>query len=67
MIEIDIHGKTCIGCIRKIEHNVLHIPEGGDYEAVNFQLTMNKHRIADFHFSTNPLFWVYAVIASASY
>jgi hypothetical protein len=23
MIEIDIHGKTCIGCIRKIEHNYI--------------------------------------------
>lgn len=44
----------------------MHIPEGGDFGTLNFQLTMNKHRSTDFHFSTTPLFWVYAVIASAS-
>ena len=31
---------------------VLHIPEGGDYEALNYQLTMNKLRSTDFHFNT---------------
>jgi hypothetical protein len=46
--------------------NVSHIPEGGDFGILNFQLTMDKHRSTDFHFSTKPLFWVYAVIASAS-
>ena len=30
----------------------MHIPEGGGYEALNYQLTMNKHRSTDFHFST---------------
>jgi len=34
-------------------YNVLHIPEGGDFETQNYQLTMNKHRSTDFHFSTN--------------
>jgi hypothetical protein len=46
--------------------NVLHIPEGGEIEAQNYQLTMNINRSTKLHISTNPLFWVYAVIASAS-
>lgn len=46
--------------------NVLRIPEGGDYGTPNFKLTMNEHRSTDFNFSTKPLFWVYAVIASTS-
>lgn len=37
-----------------IAYNVLHIPEGGDYEAQNFQLTMNNNRSTSFHFSTKP-------------
>jgi len=37
-------------------YNVSHIPEGGDYEAKNYQLTMNINRSTDFHISTtHPL------------
>ena len=32
--------------------NVLHIPEGGDYEALNYQLTMNINRSTKLHIST---------------
>jgi hypothetical protein len=36
-----------------ILYNVLHIPEGGDYETQNYQLTMNINRSTNVYFSTN--------------
>ena len=53
-IELKIEKGTRSSFVRRINivPNVSHIPEGGDYEAKNFQLTMNKHRNTEFHFST---------------
>jgi hypothetical protein len=46
-------------------HNVLHIPEGGDFETQNYQLTTNNNRSTDFHFSTtNPLLGICCYVQS---
>jgi len=34
------------------KYNVLYIPEGGDYEEQNYQLTQMYNRSTDVHFST---------------
>jgi hypothetical protein len=41
-----------VGSLFGIAPNVLHIPEGGDYEALNYQLTMNINRSTDVHINT---------------
>jgi hypothetical protein len=41
-----------VGSLFGIAPNVLHIPEGGDYEALNNQLTMNINRSTDVHINT---------------
>jgi hypothetical protein len=43
-------GKELV--VKDMFYNGLHIPEGGDYEAQNYQLTMNINRSTDVHIST---------------
>jgi hypothetical protein len=38
----------------KISHNVLHIAEGGEYEAQNLNLKQMFNRSTTVHFSTKP-------------
>jgi hypothetical protein len=47
-----VHLKRNIGWLIKLATNVSHIPEGGDCEAQNYQLTMSINRSTDVHFST---------------
>jgi hypothetical protein len=50
---MDIQKFSFTGWCPKMAHNVLHIPEGGDYEARNYKLTQMFNRSTDVHFSTN--------------
>jgi len=52
------------GCTLKMAYNGWHIPEGGDYEAQNYQLTMNINRSTDVHFSTTPPSFGYMLLSA---
>ena len=38
----------------KVTYNVLHIGEGGDYEALTFKIALMFNRSKKVHFSTTP-------------
>jgi hypothetical protein len=46
-------------------HNVSHIPEGGEFETLNYQLTMNKIRSTSLHFSNTPPSFGYMLLWAA--
>jgi hypothetical protein len=48
VVNVDVLG------IISLATNVSHIPEGGDYEAQNYQLTQMFNRSTNVHISTKP-------------
>lgn len=51
---MDIQKFLFTGWCPKMAYNVLHIAEGGDYEALTFNLKQMFNRSTTVHFSTTP-------------